>query len=188
MDRASCEFDLRSMFNSSIVAMSHFELSGWKAQVVNNWEIAPLVRVTSGAPFTVSSGLDNSLTDIANDRPNLVPGAVVYTKRKPTQANANNSSVYINASAFTQNAIGTYGNVGRNSFIGPKAFQLDSALSRTFPLHDRLAMILRLEAFNVLNHPNFSNPGATLSSTSSFGKITSSSAARVFQGAVKFTF
>ena len=49
-------------------------------------------------------------------------------------------------------------------------------------------MNLRLEAFNVLNHPNFNNPGASLNSPSSFGRITGSSAARVFQGAVKFTF
>jgi hypothetical protein len=46
----------------------------------------------------------------------------------------------------------------------------------------------RLEAFNVLNHPNFSNPTAVLTS-STFGQVTSTSnAARVFQGSVKVSF
>ena len=34
----------------------------------NHWELAPLLRITSGAPFTVTTGLDNSLTAVNNDR------------------------------------------------------------------------------------------------------------------------
>ncbi len=190
-DMANCGFDRRHMVNSSLVAESKFGLTGWKGYVINHWQIAPLLRITSGAPFNVTSGLDNSLTDVNNDRPNIAGGAKVYTYTRPTQANANNSSVYINASAFTTNAIGTYGNLGRNAFMGPKYFQLDASLSRTFPLRDRFAMVLRLEAFNVPNHPNFANPSSLALNSSTFGKITaiaSGSNPRIFQGAVKFTF
>jgi hypothetical protein len=50
-------------------------------------------------------------------------------------------------------------------------------------------MTLRLEAFNVFNHPNFNNPTANVNGAASgFGRITGSQAARIFQGAVKFTF
>jgi hypothetical protein len=50
-------------------------------------------------------------------------------------------------------------------------------------------MTLRLEDFNVLNHPNFSTPTATVSS-STFGQIsaTTGEGARVFQGSAKFNF
>ena len=41
---------------------------------VNDWEIAPLVHILSGAPINVTSGPDISLTDTGNDRPNLVSG------------------------------------------------------------------------------------------------------------------
>lgn len=191
-DMANCGFDRRHIINSSLVAESHFGLTGWEGYAINHWELAPLLRITSGAPFNVTSGLDNSLTDVGNDRPNLVSPAV-YSHAKPTQANVNNSSVFINSSAFTTNAIGTYGNVGRNAFVGPKLFNLDAALSRTFPLRDRLAMILRFECFNVPNHPNFSNPASASLNSTTFGKITSTQTGtagnpRIFQAAAKFTF
>jgi hypothetical protein len=50
-------------------------------------------------------------------------------------------------------------------------------------------MTLRLEGYNVLNHPNFGTPTATVSS-STFGQISSTNltTARVFQGSIKFTF
>jgi hypothetical protein len=83
-------------------------------------------------------------------------------------------------------------------YRGPGYIQLDSAVSRTFPQHEGLALVLRLEAFNALNHPAFAAPGSTgnLGSTSSlvsstFGQVTStltSYGALVFQGAVKITF
>jgi hypothetical protein len=84
---------------------------------------------------------------------------------------------------------GTYGNVSRNAFRGRKYIQTDASLSRIFAIHEALKLQLRLEAFNFLNHPYFSNPTATLSS-STFGQIgsTTGEGPRVFQGAVKFNF
>ena len=48
-------------------------------------------------------------------------------------------------------------------------------------------MTLRLEAFNMLNHPNLNTPDAKLTDVT-FGQISGSSAARVFQGSIKFIF
>ena len=196
-DRASCGFDFRHIFNSTVVASSHFALHGWLDQVINRWEIAPLVHFTSGAPFTVVTGVDNSLTDIGNDRPNLTNRAVLYTHAKIRSGDSSNAQ-YINPAAFTANAIGTFGNSGAFAYRGPKFLQVDSALSRYFPLHETLSLNLRLEAFNVLNHPNFATPGSSGyigQSTSlvspTFGQVTATTnnyGARVFQGAVKITF
>jgi Carboxypeptidase regulatory-like domain len=199
-DRASCGFDFRDVFNTTVVASSHFSLSGWKAQAINNWEIAPLVHVTDGAPFNVTTGVDNSLTDTGNDRPNFINSTGLYTGNKIRSGKSTNAQ-YINLSSFTANAVGTFGDSGRNAYRGPKLLQVDSALTRSFPLHDRLALNLRFEAFNVLNHPNFAPPGSTSGylgtsqaiNSSTFGQVTSTvngtaGQARIFQGAVKLTF
>jgi Carboxypeptidase regulatory-like domain len=197
-DRASCGFDYRAVFNTTVVASSHFSLTGWKAYAFNNWQIAPLIHITDGTPFTVTSGVDNSLTAVNNDRPNLVNPIGVYTHAKIKSGRSTNAQ-FINLSSFTANPTGTFGNSGRNAYRGPEFLQVDSAISRVFPLHDRLALNLRFEGFNVLNHPNFAAPGSTAgyagSTTSivssTFGQVTSTVngyGARIFQGAVKLTF
>ena len=187
-DYAACGFDRRGIFNSAIVAASHFGLSGWKAFVVNNWEIAPIIRATTGAPFTVTSGQDFSLQALGTDRPNFI-GGNIYLHTHPntctTQCINPNS---LDVTKFTENPNGTYGNSPRNGFVGPKFFNIDSSLSRSFPLHEALALTLRLEAFNVLNHPNFGNPAANVFSPTTFGRITSAQAPRIFQAAAKITF
>jgi hypothetical protein len=196
-DRSNCGFDFRNVFNTTVVASSHFSLSGWKAQALNHWQIAPLVHVTSGAPFTVVSGVDNSLTDILNDRPNLTDPSVLYTHKKILSGPAANAQ-FINPAAFTQNPTGTFGDSKPFAYRGPAFVQVDSALDRSFALHESFMLTLRLEAFNVLNHPNFTTPegngylGQPTSLVSpTFGEITSTVnnyGARIFQGAVKLTF
>ncbi len=91
---------------------------------------------------------------------------------------------------MTCSSYGTYGNVGRNSFRGKTNYQFDAQISRIFPIHESLAATLRLEAFNVLNHPNFNNPTSANASISSstFGQITSAGDARIFQASVKLKF
>jgi hypothetical protein len=198
-DLSNCGFDFRNIFNSTMVVSSNFSLTGWKALAINNWQLAPLVHIQDGAPFTVTSGVDNSLTDTGNDRPNVINPNGIYTHKKITQSSTGGNRSWVNASAFAQNETGTFGNSGRFAYRGPGYFQLDSEVSRSFPLHERLALVLRLEAFNALNHPALAAPGSSsgyLGSSSSlvsstFGQITSTVngyGARVFQGAVKLTF
>ena len=190
-DYAPCGSDYRHVENIVIVAKSQFGLPRFEALLLNNWEFAPLVHITSGAPFTVTSGQDNSLTDVGNDRPNLTAGAPVYVKQKIHSGSGAANRGYLVPSSFSQipsTAFGTYGNLGRNAFRGLPQYQVDAQVSRIFPLYERLNMTLRLEAFNLLNHPNFSTPAAGLTS-STFGQISSiTNAARVFQGSVKFIF
>ena len=84
----------------------------------------------------MTSGVDNSLTAVENDRPNLVNPNGIYTHKKITETNAGNRNL-LNSSAFAQNATGTFGDVGRNSVRGLNYVQLDSELSRYFPLGEQ---------------------------------------------------
>ncbi len=204
LDYARCGSEVRNIFNTTMVAKSGFRLHGIAAYAVNNWELAPLFHITSGTPINVTAGSDFSLTSVGNDRPNQVAGVnpINYTKILNAQGGATYATrSYLNQLAFanicasastpvtTCPALGTYGNVGRNSVNGPMFFQFDSQLSRMFPIGEKLNLDFRLEAFNVLNHPTFSNPGSGNPSSSTFGEITgTSNAARVFQGGIKVIF
>jgi hypothetical protein len=138
---------------------------------------------------------------VGNDRPNLVPGVNPYAEVTFRKLSGAANREYLNPAAFAQvtvncaststgacPALGTYGNISKNSFRGPKQLQFDAQISRIFPIHESWTLALRLEAFNVLNHPDFSNPTATLTS-STFGQVSSTTnAARVFQGSAKINF
>jgi len=201
-DKSSCGFDFRDIFNTSLVASSHFSsLHGLASGVVNHWEISPLVHATDGNPFTATSGIDNSLIDENNDRPNLLSKSGLYTHNKIVKpASGQLFTAWINSANFAQNATGTFGNSGRFAYRGPKFFQADAALTRSFPLREALTANLRFEAFNLLNHPDFAAPGSStgylgsstgLNNLKTFGTVTStvqSYGARIFQGALKITF
>lgn len=187
LDRANCGFDVRHIFNTSFIAASHFSsLHGIAAALVNNWQIAPLIRITSGLPLDVTSGSDISLNGQGRDRPNLVNPNAVYTHDAITQ-NASGNRFYLSKAAFSQNAPGTFGNLGRNHFRQPNYYNVDASLSRDFALYERLTFKLRLDAFNVLNHPNF-NKFTTSLNSSTFGYATGANDPRIFQLAGKLTF
>lgn len=156
--------------------------------------MAPLIRIISGQPLNVTSGADNSRTGVQLDRPNLIPGVDPYTHNKIQRASPGNLA-YLNKAAFSQNAVGTYGNIGRYAFRTPANYNVDLAISRIFPVHERLNFQLRMEAFNVLNHPNFGPFSATGASaftqglnSGTFGNVTGALDPRIFQLAGKFNF
>ncbi|ADV82916.1 TonB-dependent receptor [Terriglobus saanensis SP1PR4] len=188
LDRANCGYDVRHIFNTTLVASSHFKsLHGITGALVNDWQIAPLVRILSGAVLNLTSGVDNSLNGIGLDRPNLISGSAIYTGTKVTQSATNGNRFYLNKTAFAQNAAGTFGNLGRNALRQPNYYDVDMAISRRFPIHEQLGLNIRIEAFNVLNHPNF-NGYTTALNSSTFGYATSAQDPRIFQIAAKFTF
>ncbi|HEU5339885.1 carboxypeptidase-like regulatory domain-containing protein [Edaphobacter sp.] len=190
MDYGRCGSDYERIFNTAIVAKSSFPLHGIAKLIANDWELAPLFHILSGAPFNITQGSDESLTAIGNDRPNRVPGtpAVKWVKMRSGPGEANRG--YLNQAGFTLNTVpGTYGNLGRNVVSGPMTFQFDSQISRIFPIREKVSLVFRLEAFNVLNHPSFSNPSASNPSSGNFGQISGTSiGARIFQGSFKVAF
>jgi len=210
-DYGPCGFDYRHIENVVVVAKSNFNSFNKVGKLIlNNWEIAPLMHITTGTAINVTSGQDNSLTNINNDRPNLVAGVSPYAKVKFSSATGESNREYLNPAAFAQITtpscntgtagayvangcaiLGTYGNIGKNAFRTPPFFQLDSQVSRLFPIHESLAVDLRLEAFNVLNHPNFGLSTPVVLTSSTFGQVSSTAsgnAARVFQGSLKIVF
>ena len=197
VDYGPCGSDIRQNWNTNLVAKSGFPLHGITGYLINNWEVAPLLRVVTSTPVNVTQGQDISFTGNGGDRPNLVPGVPIYQKTKILSNGGKDLYAvrsWLNPAAFTDNTVyGTQGNVSRNAFRGPIYFENDANVSRIFPIHEQFSLLLRLEAYNFLNHPSFSNPGGGgptfTTAANSFGTISGTSVnARIFQGAIKVTF
>ena len=65
---------------------------------------------------------------------------------------------WFDTSVFSPNALGTFGNSGRNSVRGPRYAAVDLGLQKTFPIAGSVQTQLRIEAFNVLNNVNLGLP------------------------------
>src|SRR6185503_15654973 len=80
--------------------------------------------------------------------------------------------MWFNTACFQQVAdtTGTFGNTSRNSVRGPGQFNIDFSLIKSTSF-GRVGSELRLEAFNILNHPQFANPNGQLGNAA-FGTIS----------------
>jgi hypothetical protein len=104
------------------------------------------------------------------------------------------TSTYFNTAAFASplpptGTLGTFGNSGRNSFVGPRYFDTDMSLVKNFPLlpRENSRLQFRADFFNLFNNVDFNSPTTSLSS-SLFGKISSAQNARQVQLALRLDF
>jgi hypothetical protein len=155
--------------------------------VIGGWQIGGIFTHQTGAVGYPLLGYDNA--SIANpggnmDRPN-VTGTSPYLS-----GSARSLNVWVNKAAYTPAAPGLYGNVHRGSYTGPGLTNLDASLHKQFlmPYNEKHQLSIRFEAFNALNHPNWSNPTLTYSS-STFGRIGGNTGSmRQLQLAAKYQF
>lgn len=177
-DYANCSFDVRHNFNFSVLAVMPRLGPNWTRMVFGNWQFAPLMTANSGTYFTPTTGTDQSLTGVGLDRPNVIGNP--YVRSKATR-------IWVTPAAFSPNAIGTFGNAKPFSLAGPHFVDVDAAFGRTFTVKAPLQIDFRSEFFNLLNHTNFINPSANLSS-SSFGQLLSAGDPRILQFSLKVLF
>ncbi len=177
-EKGNCRTDVRHLFNLSLVAETPHWTGHFLKTLISDWELAAIVTKRSGYWFPVTSGRDNSLTGIGQDRPDVVGNPV---PDNPTLDR------WFNTSAFVANKPGQFGSTGRNPLEGPGAFNLDIALIRRIRISERHSVQIRAEAFNVLNHPTFGTPRSSLTDTN-FGRILTANDPRIMQFALKYAF
>lgn len=189
IDYGRCSYDVKNQFKGSIVwnvPPPHFT---WAAPnfILSHWQMNGIVNLRGGIPFTVSSGIDNSTSGIGMDRADRIGNPSLPSGRNDLQKVA----MFYNPAAFTVNALGTFGNTKRNFMIGPGYSNVDYSLVRQFPFGGRWegsSLQFRAEAFNLLNHPNFSAPVSSVNSSSAGRIISTNGDARIIQLALKWTF
>jgi hypothetical protein len=153
--------------------------------VAGGWQVTGIVRAISGIPFTVLAGSDRSQTGLNTDRAQVQPGVNRYAS---TGCVTLPCVGYLNKAAYAVPAIGSSGNLGKDSLFGPSAVNWDVGLLKNIPLgSERYQLQFHAEFFNVINKTNLSNPIATISSAG-FGTITSATDPRIGQLALKLNF
>ncbi|HET8924835.1 MAG TPA: carboxypeptidase regulatory-like domain-containing protein [Candidatus Acidoferrum sp.] len=151
-------------------------LQGWTNNLVSGWSVSSIVTAQDGFPFTPLLSYNPSNNgDTRNPvRPFLNPnftGPVVLGK--PNQ--------WFNPAAFLSlpTNSGFYGNVGRDTYIGPGLVTWDFSTLKDTAIRERLTLQFRAEIFNLLNRANFNTPNLIVFTPSGLsgtaGAITSTS-------------
>jgi len=162
-ERGLSDFDIRHRFSASFIYQlpAKQSFSGATAALVNGWELAGIVTLQTGQPFSVLTGLNNSRTGEGNDRPNVI-----------TNPNSGSHTVeqWFDTAAFVPNAILTFGNAGRNIVTGPGFDDVDFSVIKNTHFGEKTNLQFRAEFFNLFNHPNFAIPN-NVESAPSFGAV-----------------
>lgn len=137
--------------------------------------------------YCENRGSDYNLDGVANDRPNAIANHVNATHAQ--WADGFNLPVEF----FTAPCLGCVGNLGRNTFVGPGYWAVDTSIFKTFQLSERFRLQICAEGFNVFNHTNFQLGNATGSTgfnnlNNKFGQASGTFNPRQLQFGLKLTF
>jgi hypothetical protein len=158
-DYASSDFDVRHSFSGAVT----YELPSPKVRnsanmVLRDWSIATVVVARTGFPFNgVVFGTSPDPGGFVLTRPDAVAGQPRWISN-PTAAGGK----MVNPAAFTIPTVIRQGTEGRNDISGFGLAQVDLSLMRIFPIKERVTLQFRTDAFNVLNHANFTNPSGAI--------------------------
>jgi hypothetical protein len=188
-DRGRADTDQRHVFSMSMNWDIDYYRGGSAVlrTILNGWTIAPILKLRSGLPFTVTNGnVDANLDGNTNDRAQQIGDPHIDD---PSAAQ------WFNTAAFVQNRVVTGvavdGNSARNLLDGPGFRVVDLAISRAFQLPGEVKLSFRAEATNAFNTVNFGQPGNSVPSgatSTTFGVIRSANAMRRLQVGVRVTF
>jgi outer membrane receptor protein involved in Fe transport len=97
-------------------------------------------------------------------------------------------ALYNSSAAVADPTLRTFGNLGRNAFVGPDRTNVNLSFGKITNLYgDRVLLEIHADFFNALNHTQFNNPNVSITS-STFGQISGTADPRIIQLAARFTF
>jgi hypothetical protein len=180
---------------------------GWVQQIVNKWQLGGIMNLNTGSPLSITAPISTIST--ASAKPNVVgeipkdmgkitkvSNGVVYFDGftqiadptfTPTTLNGMNVA-YNNKAIVAPNGQvilvnpqpGELGTLGYTTLRGPGSLRLDMNMVKRFTIHENKEFEFRVDAINILNHPNFGNPNANINGNNTFGRITTATGARSF--------
>jgi len=191
----NADFDIRHRFVFSYLyelPIGHGKswlgnVSGPLEYVVGGWQVGGITSFSTGNFFTIIDGNASFANSDGQQRPDLV-GNPHATPCVP--------GTFFNTCAFADPALGSFGNVGRNTVQGPGYQIWDFSIFKNFRIGERARLEFRSEFFNVFNHPNLqfakSGPQNSINTTTfgtpEFGFLTAARDPRQIQFALKLSF
>ncbi|HEX8174833.1 MAG TPA: TonB-dependent receptor [Pyrinomonadaceae bacterium] len=169
--------------------------------ILNNWEIAGILTLQTGLPFSIIDNPNNNIIQRANFASGF-SGPVYTTGSIEDRLNGyfNTSAFVISRPIVAGTAVGVvnnpafdpanpFGNTGRNAFRGPGQKNLDFSIVKFIPFSESVRGEFRTEFFNLFNWTNFANPNSNIAVPATFGRITQTTTGpRVIQFAFKLNF
>lgn len=155
--------------------------------IVGGWDVGILSSWQSGTPYTVSSQRATAGYVTTNTWANFSG-----TDRNIGAVDRRGDGVYYlqpgSNAQFIAPAAGAIGNSGRNAFRDSRYFNIDASLIKKFAITERHVVTFRAEAYNALNNVNFTGLQTNIDNPASFGRFSSTTAARIMQMALRYDF
>jgi hypothetical protein len=191
-EKGPSNFDVAQAFSISAAQDLHLQNLGMEGPRTRKfgagWELLSISTITSGSPFTVYSGIQQTGAGTAGaDRPDQIAKPQLSTAHSSTRpredyfgkgaANASFFSIPIGVPGGTGPNDGRFGTLGRNTFRGPAYYDFDYAVIKDTPFGRRASGVergdvqFRGEFFNVFNIVNMGLPANTIEG-SGFGVIS----------------
>jgi len=174
-DRASGAWDARHVFNGNAVYQLPFghgkallNQSGIADAIAGGWQLTTTAVARTGFPVNVVTSLNGPDGNQAGtQRPNLVPGVPITPPGGKTVAQWFNPAAFQIPALDSAGNASVFGNAPRDLVRGPGTWQIDMGAGKTIPMWERAKIEFRAEFYNLFNHPQLGQPGATCNGTGS---------------------
>jgi hypothetical protein len=177
------DFDRTHVFTTAVVyELPFFRHSSnfFLREGLSGWGTSALFIGESGFAMTPSASYANA--GLAT-RPNQISKIKTQGSGKVTVGQPN----YFVTNPYVQAPYGFFGNAHNGTVVGPREISTNVSATKSFPIHESFNVQLRVEAFNVFNHPNITAI-STAAGAGNFGQALSAGDPRIMEGALRINF
>ena len=163
--------------------------NAWLNGAVGGWRVSGISRWATGRYLTPT--FTNTSSFNVDNRPDVVYGVNPNLPRgqRTPQHWFNPAAFAVPPAVDPVTGLPRFGDAGRNIVIGPGLFNTDMSLSKTFPVGEKRQFIVRMDMFNVTNHPNWVNPDMNITDVNTVATINAINGnVRLAQFAGEFRF
>lgn len=191
-ERGNSDFDIRhrgviNFIYEPNIGRGRGHLSGgFAGRILEGWSLSGVIQAQTGHPYDVIGNVDSNHTGQASR------ATIIGSLKQPAGTDKTFTGPAV--SGITNTPFDVLPNTGKNFFYGPNYVNFDAAVLKNTKLAEKFSLQLRIEAYNLLNHAQFSQPDQFLAdgtfgqSLSTITRADGTTSARQLQAALKLIF